>query len=125
MVNGGHVVKSVYTTTDQFGNSVVISGTSSGQKVTTTDAAGKTVVMTYTPGGGAVSELVQKTKTLPNGQKTVVTSFAVVGGPTQGAEKTNGQGPPGLQTNLASPTGRYIGEMAALFGGAIGVAAML
>ena len=124
VVNGGTIL-SAYTTTDSLGNSVVVSGTKSGQVITTTDAAGKTVVMTYTPGGGAVSELVQKTKTLPNGQQTTLTSFAVVGGATQGADQTGGRGSPGLQTNFARPTGRYVGEMAAMFGGAIGVAAML
>lgn len=124
VVNGGHI-ESAYTTTDKFGHSVVLSGTKAGQVITTTDAAGKTVVATYHPGGGAISELIQKTTTLPNGKQTIITSFAVVGGPTQGAEHTNGKGPPGLQTNLAAPTGRYMGEMAALLGGAIGVAAML
>jgi len=124
VVNGGHI-KSAYTTTDKFGNTVVLSGTKSGQVITTTDAAGKTVVMTYTPGGGAVSELVQKTITGANGKQSTITSFAVIGGATQGPEHTNGKGPPGLQTNLAAPTGRYLGEMAALLGGAIGMAAML
>lgn len=121
VVNGGGVV-SAYTTTDKAGNSVVLSGTSSGQLITTTDSAGKTVVLTYTPGGGAVSELVQKTTTLPNGDRKTLTSFAIVGKPTAGADATKGS--PGLQ-NIAKPTGRYAGEMAAIFGGAVGLAAML
>ena len=117
--NGGE-----YTTTDKFGNSVVISGTSSGQVITTTDAAGRTVVATYTPGGGDVSELVVKTTKLPNGQQSTITSFAVVGGATHGAVDQNPQ-KPGLQTALAAPTQQYLGAMAAVVGGAVGFAAML
>ena len=121
---GGKKGSGVYTTTDKFGNSVVLSGTSKGQVITTTDAAGKTVVLTYTPGGGQVSELVVKTKQLPNGGQTTITSFAVVGGQTPNAENGNTKPKPTLQ-GLAAPTGRYVGEMAALVGGAVGVAALL
>jgi hypothetical protein len=116
--NGG----TAYTTTDRFGNSVVLSGTA-GQVITTTDARGRTVVMTYTPGGGEVSELILKTTNLPGGGKSTITSYAVVGGNTNGGNGPTGS--PTLQSGLAAPTARYVGEVAAMVGGAIGVAAVL
>ena len=118
--NGGS-----YTTTDKYGNKVVLSGTRSGEVVTTTDAAGRTVVMTYTPGGGAVSEVVVKTTKLNNGQESTITSYTNIGGKTQGAEQGGkAKGSPKLQ-GIAAPTGRIGGEMAALVGGAMGMAAWL
>lgn len=68
--------------------------------------------------------MVQKTTVLPNGQKSTITSYANVGAATQGADSTD-KGKPGLQTNLAAPTARYVGEIAAVLGGAVGVAAIL
>lgn len=121
---GGQEAGNAYTTTDRFGNSVVLSGTRAGQVVTTTDARGRTVVLTYHPGGGQVSELVIRTTNLPGGGRSTITSFANVGAPTQEAQGT-GKGKPGLQSGVASPTARYAGEIAALVGGAMGVAAVL
>ena len=121
-----------YTTTDRNGNDVVLSGTSSGEVVTTTNARGRTVVMTYTPGGGRVSELVLQTTRLPNGQQSTITSFAVVGGATNtlgaagdGASMPTNTREPGLQSGVAAPTSRYVGGIAALLGGAVGLAALL
>ena len=120
------------TTTDKFGNSVVLTGNHKGQVVTTTDARGRTVVLTFTPHGKPVSELVVKTTHLSNGQYSTFTSLAHVGAPSAGSDNDGGSsgsssptGKHGLQSGLASPTGRYVGEMAVLFGGAIGVAALL
>lgn len=125
IVGGGQgQVGDAYTTTDRFGNSIVLSGTRAGQVITTTDARGRTVVLTYHPGGGQVSELVIRTTNLPGGGRSTITSFAEVGGPTRGAQGT-GKGKPGLQSGAASPTARYAGEIAALVGGAMGVAAVL
>ena len=87
--------------------------------------------MNFTPGvagGGGVSELVLRTTQLPNGQQSTFTSFAVVGGatPTRGSGGTGKtSGNPSLQSGLAAPTGRCVGEMAALVGGAIGAAAAM
>jgi len=129
IVGGGGNSVSVgkpYTTTDRFGNEVVLSGTKAGQVITTTDAEGRTVVMTYTPGGGKqISELVLKTTQLPNGKQSTITSYAIVGGKTRGPGGAETTGKPGLQSGLAAPTGRYIGEVAAVVGGALGVAAVL
>jgi len=119
------------TTTDQYGNSVVVSGTHYGEVVTTTDSKGRTVVLTYTPGGGEVNSLVLKTTTLPNGQQSTITSYAIIGGATTAASAAGGSGhhsasgTPGLQSGIAAPTGRYIGEIAAVVGGAVGIAAAL
>jgi len=122
---------SAYTTTDRYGNSVVLSGSTSGQVITTTDAQGRTVTLTYTPDANAVSQLVLETTSLANGQRSTITSFAVVGGaatitsqlPRPTPASTTGT--PGLQSGLAAPTGRYAGEMAAFVGGAMGVAAII
>lgn len=124
---------SMLTTTDAFGNSVVWSGVSDGATLTTTDARGRTVVTTITPAGAAVSALVLETTVLPNGQQSTITSLQVVGGQAAATQTTDdgpqasktGKGAPGLQSALAAPTHRYIGEVAALVGGAIGVAALL
>jgi hypothetical protein len=123
---GGGGNRQAYTTTDKFGNSIVLSGTKAGQVITTTDAEGKTVVMTYTPGGGEkISELIVKTTNLPNGGQSTITSFAVVGGGKTKGAGTQTTGSPGLQSALAAPTGRYAGEVAAVVGGALGIAAVL
>lgn len=124
---------SAITTTDQYGNQVVLSGTRSGEVITTTDAHGSTVVLTYTPGGGALSQLVLETTRLPNGQESTITSFAIVGGDATVTSNVPGASPsptgssksPGLQSGIAAPTGRFIGEMAAIVGGAVGVAAAI
>lgn len=120
------------TTTDSFGNQVVWSGVSNGATLTTTDARGRTVVTTITPAGAAVSALVLETTVLPNGQQSTITSLQVVGGQAAATQTTDsaepsstGRGKPGLQSALAAPTHRYVGEIAALVGGAIGVAALL
>ncbi|EMC98998.1 hypothetical protein BAUCODRAFT_573250 [Baudoinia panamericana UAMH 10762] len=123
---------SAITTTDQFGQSVVLSGSHQGQVITTTDAGGRTVVLTYTPGGGQVSQLVLRTTQLPNGQLSTITSYAVVGGaatitstPSNAAARQTSSSSHGLQSGIAAPTGRYVGEVAAMVGGAIGMAAVL
>ena len=121
IVNGG----GAYTTTDRFGNTIVLSGTRSGQVITTTDAAGRTVVMTYTPGGGAISELVIRTTNLPGGGQSTITSFAVVGGATQGADSATETGEPGLQSGAVSMGAFMGGVAAAMIGGVIGVAAVM
>ncbi len=103
----------------------MLSGTRAGQVVTTTDAKGRTVVMTFTPKGGQqVSELILKTTTGANGQRSTITSFAVVGGPTQGSGSHTTK-KPGLASGAGAPVGRYAGEAAALVGGALGLAAVL
>ncbi|KAI6890977.1 hypothetical protein KC334_g14377 [Hortaea werneckii] len=122
---------SAYTTTDRYGNSVVLSASTSGQVITTTDSQGRTVTLTYTPDANAVSQLVLETTSLANGQRSTITSFAVVGGaatitsqlPRPTPASTTGT--PGLQSGFAAPTGRYAGEMAAFVGGAMGMAAII
>ena len=136
--NGGSVIgggaTQAVTTTDSYGNEVVLSGTKKGQVITTTDAAGRTVVMTYTPPGGAVSQVVVRTTQLPNGEQSTYTSLTRVGGAGGVATATVGadgggsgdsQGDPNLQSGASSPPRGYILEIAAMFAGAIGVAALL
>lgn len=125
---GGHVF-SAYTTTDQYGQSVVLSGNHKGQLITTTDASGRTVTLRYTGKVGEVDAYVTRTTTGANGQPITYTSFAVVG-PTGAAATQNGDNAggnsrsPGLQ-GAAAPTARFAGEVAALVGGAVGVMALL
>lgn len=131
--NGGNGNTGSYTTTDRQGNDVVLSGTSSGEVITTTNNRGRTVVLTYTPGGGHVSELVLQTTRLANGQQSTITSFAIVGGTTNtlagagvGDSQPKSTGQPGLVSGSgAEPTGRCVGGVAAMLGGAVGLAALL
>jgi hypothetical protein len=122
----------VISTTDSLGNAIVLSDASEGAVITTTDAKGRTIVTTITPGGGEVSALVYQTTVLPDGQRSTITSFALVGGAaaatpsgSQAAPGASSTGTPGLQHGMAAPTGKYAGELAALVGGAIGFAALL
>jgi len=122
------------TTTDQYGNTVVLSHASYGEVITATDARGSTFVTTYTPGGGAVSSLVLYTTTLPNGQRETITSLAVVGaaGATSApaaaspaAATTTSKGTPGLQ-NAAAPFARSFGPgLVALVSVAVGFALLM
>ena len=105
-----------------------------GEVVTATDARGSTFVTTYTPGGGRVSSLVLETITLPDGQRSTITSLAVIGGQaatgTQAAAATSTAASktgaaPGLQSGIASANRGYAKEMVAVIGGAIGVAYLL
>lgn len=113
---------------------VVLSDASYGAVITATDAKGSTFITTYTPGGGAVSQLVLQTTQLPNGQRSTITSYAIAGAggaatstaqAASGGASATGTGKPGLQSGGASATRRYMGEMVALVGGAVGVAAFL
>jgi hypothetical protein len=112
------------TTTDRFGNSVVLSNVRSGQTLTTTNAKGSTFVTTFTPGGGHVSSLVLETTTLPNGQKSTITSFAPATGGTATQTGPGSSGSPHLQNGVCAQ--RRVGKHAiALIGGAIGAAILL
>lgn len=121
------------TTTDSYGNMVVLSGASYGAVITATDARGSTFITTYTPNGGAVNSLVLQTTVLPNGQRSTITSFAVVGGAqatdapssTGSSASRTSSAAPGLQSGAASATRGYAKEMMALLGGAVGVAYLL
>jgi hypothetical protein len=112
------------TTTDHFGNTVVLTNVHSGEVVTTTDAKGSTFVTTFTPNGGHVSSLVLETTTLPNGQKSTITSFAAA---TGGATKTGSagsSGSPHLQNGV--PVTRRVSKHAiVLMGAALGAAILL
>jgi len=113
------------TTTDQFGNTVVLSSVHSGQTVTTTDAKGSTFVTTFTPGGGHVSSLVLETTTLSNGKKSTITSFAPAtgGGATQ-TGPAGSSGSPHLQNG--APVQKRVSKPAvALIGGVVGAAILL
>jgi len=111
------------TTTDKLGNTVVLSSVTSGQVLTTTDGRGQTFVTTFTPGGGRVSSLVLITTTLPDGQKSTITSFAVASAVTSGAD-ASGTSNPKLQTGAA--VHRMVERQGlALVGGVIGAAMLL
>ena len=122
------------TMTDQYGNTVVLSGNHIGDVITTTDAKGRTVTETFTPGGGAVSQLVLETTTLPDGQKSTITSLIAVGGggatstPAMGGSAhptSTSKGKPGLQSGASTPHDWKLSTMAALLAAAIGAAAFL
>jgi len=131
--NGGLV-----STIDQFGNSVVLSGVTNGAVITTTDAVGQTLTTTWhAPAGGAVRSEVLVTTVLPNGQRSIVTSYAFVI-PTGIEVATQAQlatqtitaagtssATAGLQTGAAAPSRHFGKELAALIGGAVGVAWLL
>lgn len=113
------------TTTDQYGNTVVLSNVHSGEVLTTTDAKGSTFITTFTPGGGRVSSLVLETTTLPNGQESTITSFAVASGAvTTSTGPAGASNSPHLQNGVAIPrrVGKYV---VALIGGAVGAVIML
>ena len=112
------------TTTDNFGNTVVFSNVHSGEAMTTTDAKGRTFVTTFTPNGGHVSSLVLETTTLPNGQKSTITSFApATGGAATQTGPTGSSGSPHLQNG--APTPRRVGKHAIALIGAVGAAILL
>lgn len=113
------------TTTDQFGNTVVLSSVHSGEALTTTDAKGSTFVTTFTPDGGRVSSLVLETTTLSNGQKSTITSFApATGGSATQTKSAGSSGSPHLQNGAPIP--KKVGKhVVALIGGAVGAAILL
>ena len=124
---------SLITTTDQFGDRVVLSGATPGAVISTTDAEGHTIVTTITPGGGEVSSIVLQTSTLAGGKQTTITSFASVAAsgtnageaatPTGGAG-ASGTGPaPGLQSAGAEKMKSYGTGMVAL--AAVGMAVVM
>lgn len=118
------------TTTDSFGDTVVLSDASSGAVISTTDAHGRPVVITVTPGGGAFSSYVLETSMGPNGPVTI-TSYAAVGAST--TPSTTPSATPGTNTpsptvvsNMAVPTQQgVLHKIAVLGGAALGAAALL
>ncbi|CAK1355839.1 unnamed protein product [Cercospora beticola] len=127
---GGSIVTSApdsVTTTDSQGDSVVLTRPTSGGVYTATDSGGDVAIVTYQPGGGTVSQVRVRTTTLPNGQRSTITSFAEVGAET-GTPEANGGGSseeqPGLQSGAVSVSG-YFGAGLTLFAGALIGAAML
>jgi len=122
----------VISTTDQYGHSVVlsVSGLTSGAVITTTDAAGSSITTTYHPSGDAVQSVILQTTTLPDGSQAVVTATAYVL-PTEVAATTTGAAAAATSTDTASPSlqtgaaGRVGVEVAAMIGGAMGVAWLL
>lgn len=120
------------TTTDQFGNLVVLSGASDGAVITTTDARGRTITTTYNPRASAVSSTELLTSTLPNGEQQTLTSVAIVtpsstNDDDNGAEaSTTSGGDASLVTGNAAPeTRRLSKEIVAFAAGAAGVAWLL
>ena len=118
------------TTTDKYGNKLVLSNPHADDVYTTTDDKGREATITYNPGGGVVSEVVVHTTILPDGQRSTVTSFEIVGGTVVVTKPTEGAGAetskkPGLQSGAALPSSFYAAEVAVLIGAAIGVAAFL
>lgn len=92
------------TTTDSFGNLVVLSGVVPGQVVTAVDERGRTVTLTYTPHAGQVSSYVLRTTTLPDGSVKTITSVAIVDAvqPTDSA-KSNAS-PSGAASETGNPS---------------------
>lgn len=133
---GGSVVSSaagMVTTTDSDGQQVVLTSPTPGGVYTVTDKAGRIATITWTPSGGVVSQVQLATTTLPNGQRSTITSFAVVGGAggaTSGPGQSSGSSPssttkPGLQSGAAAPSSWYAAEVAMLVGAAVGVAGLV
>jgi len=129
VVNAG---TEVVTTTDQFGESVVLSATS-GQVVTTTDARGHTFTTTYHPSGGAVRSLILQTVIGVNGQPQVLTSYAIVLASGAQAVQTDGGASvaatgtarPSLQASDASLPRELNGVLAILLSAVLGFALLL
>jgi len=124
------------TTTDKFGNEVVLTSVTAGQVVTTTDAKGQTLTTTFYPPGGAVESIIFQTTQLPNGQQVVETLTAYVapsdaGLVTQAVAATasaTSSGKPGLQSQGAAAPGglsKKDGLVGLVLAGAAGVVALL
>jgi len=124
--NNNPTAKVDVTTTEKNGNTVVLSQVTSGQVVTTKDVKGSTFITTFTPGGGKISSIVLQTTTLPNGQASVITSYADVQQMTETASSSTTTSPPRLQNGAESLRSRGFGaEGIALIGGAFGVALLI
>ncbi|KAF2220402.1 hypothetical protein BDZ85DRAFT_266537 [Elsinoe ampelina] len=116
-------------TTDQDGEPITLSSVSFGEVITTTGRNGRTFVTTFTPAGGRVSSIVLQTTTLPNGQRSTITSYAPV------AQATNGSPSGGsvsstadaslVSSAFAAPTMIAGGRFAAVAGGLFGLAQLL
>ncbi|EME88295.1 uncharacterized protein MYCFIDRAFT_86068 [Pseudocercospora fijiensis CIRAD86] len=124
---GGSVVAS---SADMVGHTVVLSRPTPGGVYTTTDNTGEVAIVTYTPGGGTVSELQVRTTTLPDGQRSTITSFAEVGGATDvpsagSSPSASATGMPGLQSGAGMPSSRFAAEVAIFVGAAIGLAGLV
>ena len=65
-------------TTDQFGQTITLSGATDGAVITTTDAAGNTITTTYHPGGEPIRSVQLVTSTLGDGSQQTLTSVAVI-----------------------------------------------
>lgn len=119
------------TTTDAFGNRIILSDATDGAVITTTDARGRTVTTTFHPDGGLLQSLKFITSTLPNGDQETLTSVAVIqptaagAGQSTEASRTTG-GSASLVTGNAGVESRKVGrEALALVAGAAGVAWLL
>lgn len=103
---GGNIVTSApaqLTTTAADGGTVVLSSPTYNGVYTTTDNIGRTVTVTYRPTNARVSQLTLRTSTMPNGQLTTITSYAIVGAQNTGtgnpAPSATTTGKPHLQTD--------------------------
>jgi len=74
-------------------------------------------------GGGVVSQVRVQTTTLPNGQRSTITSFAEVGlatgSPATTAASSTGQ--PELQSGAAQPSAWYAAGLALMGGMLVGI----
>ena len=103
------------------------------QLVTTTDPTGRVITLTSTPSGSTAT--VRRTTTDAAGRASTVTSLEVVGGATdvsvsgddgdEGDASATNDAEPSLREGVAAPTGRFVGGMAAVVGGAVGLVALL
>jgi hypothetical protein len=117
---------------------------SAGATYTTRDSGGRIATVTYQPGkisdsnkfkilanipiigGGTVSQVRVQTTTLPNGQRSTITSFAEVGGETgtgsgsQATGATSSGNQPGLQSSATMPSSWYAAAFAMMGGMLIG-----
>ena len=131
---GGSVVAtsrpSVVTTSDSQGDMVVLSSPTPGGVYTVTDIKGQVATVTYQVGDGVVSQLRVATTTLPNGQRSTITSFAEVGAQTGDVTPPPSGGPspsasPSLQSGAVELRSYFAAQMALVLGAAIGVAVMM
>ncbi|KAK4506712.1 hypothetical protein PRZ48_000445 [Zasmidium cellare] len=132
---GGSVVESsrpaLVTTSDSQGDQVILSSPTPGGVYTVTDVKGQIATVTYQVGsGGVVSQLRVATTTLPNGERSTITSFAEVGAqtgditpPPSGSSSPTAR--PSLQSGAAELRSYFAAELAVVLGAAIGMAAML
>jgi len=124
---GGNIVTSapaLFTTTAPNGGTVVLSSPSYDGVYTTTDNIGRTVTVTYKPTNARVSQLTLRTSTMPNGQLTTITSYAIVGAQTTGTVKPGSSpttGSPHLQTDGASAANGLSVDKAFVIAAALGV----